>query len=152
MQAAAAAFRDAFLPFRAVPLRGTGKPEIMEAATEPGRDLRQDSELLELSNAMVRIYKERFGRGATKTKTSYADPDTIISTLEDSLTAVERSMRDLGEPLRVEEIRLFFQRASQAEFIGVVEQITGRKVRAFVSGHDVKTDVASEIFYLKPRS
>jgi uncharacterized protein YbcI len=124
----------------------------MEAVSEPGREPEELSETAELSNAMVRIYKERFGRGATKTKTSYADRDTIISTLEDSLTAVERSMRDLGEPLRVEEIRLFFQRASQAEFVGVVEQITGRKVRAFVSGHDVNEDVASEIFYLEPRS
>ena len=124
----------------------------MEAVTQPEPVPPQQSELAALSNAMVRIYKDRFGRGATKTKTSYADADTIISTLEDSLTSVERSMRDLGEPLRVEENRLFFQRASQAEFVGVVEQITGRKVRAFVSGHDVHEDVASEVFYLVPRS
>jgi uncharacterized protein YbcI len=31
-----------------------------------------------------------------------------------------------------------------------VEQITGRKVRAFVSGVDTRQDVSSEVFYFEP--
>ena len=108
------------------------------------------SELLELSNAMVRIYKDQFGRGPTKAKTNYADDNTLVSSLENTLTPAERSMRDMGDPQRVEETRLFFQRATRAEFIGTVEQITGRKVRAFVSGMDSENDVATEVFYLHP--
>jgi hypothetical protein len=34
--------------------------------------------------------------------------------------------------------------------VEAVERITGRKVRAFVSGMDTRRDVASELFYLKP--
>jgi hypothetical protein len=45
---------------------------------------------------MVRLYKELFGRGPTKTRTSYAGPDT----LEDSLTAAERNMLALDAPAR----------------------------------------------------
>ena len=45
---------------------------------------------------------------------------------------------------------MFFQHASDAEFTGTVEEITGRKVWAFVSGVDTGRDVASEVFYLEP--
>ncbi|MEA2377538.1 MAG: hypothetical protein QOD13_1445, partial [Thermoleophilaceae bacterium] len=35
------------------------------------------------------------------------------------------------------------------DFRESVERITGRKVRAFVSGIDTDTDVSSEVFYLE---
>ena len=111
---------------------------------------RQGLELQELSNEMVRLYKDLFGRGPTKARTNYAGPDTLVSTLENSLTPAERNMLDLGEHQRVREIRMFFQHASDAEFTGTVEEITGRKVWAFVSGVDTDKDVSSEIFYLEP--
>jgi uncharacterized protein YbcI len=107
-------------------------------------------ELQELTNAMVRLYKDLFGRGPTKARTAYADPDTILATIQNSLTAAERNMVDLGEHQRVREIRMFFQHASEAEFTGTVEQITGRKVWGFVSGIDTDCDVSSEVFYLEP--
>jgi uncharacterized protein YbcI len=111
---------------------------------------RQGLELQEVTNAMVRIYKEQFGRGPTKARTNYAGPDTLVSTLENSLTTAESSMLSLDEHQRVREIRLFFQHASERDFVDAVEQITGRKVRAFVSGTDTHRDVSSEIFYFEP--
>jgi uncharacterized protein YbcI len=107
-------------------------------------------EVQELTNAMVRLYKELFGRGPTKARTDYAGPDTVVATIENSLTASERNLASLGEHQRVREIRMFFQHASEHEFEETVEQITGRKVRAFVSGIDVAHDVSSEVFYLEP--
>jgi uncharacterized protein YbcI len=107
-------------------------------------------ELQELTNAMVRLYKELFGRGPTKARTDYAGPDTIVSTIQNSLTPAERNMIELAEHQRVREIRMFFQHASDTEFRNTVEQITGRKVWAFVSGIDVAEDVSTEIFYLEP--
>jgi uncharacterized protein YbcI len=104
----------------------------------------------ELSNAMVRIYKEQFGRGPTKAHSVYAGPDLVICTLEHSLTPAEHRMVQLGEHQRVRDIRTFFQHASEQEFVGAVEQITGRRVRAFVSGTDTNQDVSSEVFYLRP--
>ena len=50
------------------------------------------------------------------------------------------------------DVRLFFQHATEREFIETVEQITGRRVRAFVSGIDVEQDISSEVFYLEPLS
>jgi uncharacterized protein YbcI len=124
----------------------------MDQTQQPriGHADRRGLELQEITNAMVRLYKELFGRGPTKARTNYAGPDTLVSTIENSLTPAERNMIDLGEDQRVREIRMFFQHASEPEFTGTVEEITGRNVRAFVSGVDTAKDVATEIFYLEP--
>jgi len=117
---------------------------------QSGAPPQEQSELSLLSNEMVGLYKHLFGRGPTRVKTSYADENLIVSTLEDSLTPAERSMARMGEHQRLEETRLFFQQASRGDFIRTVEGITGRKVRAFVSGMDSEKDVAAELFYLEP--
>jgi uncharacterized protein YbcI len=121
-----------------------------ETQAHVGHSDRQGLELQELTNAMVRLYKELFGRGPTKARTDYAGPDTLVATIENSLTPAERTMVDLNEEQRVREIRMFFQHANERDFIETVESITGRKVRAFVSGMDTTHDVASEVFYLEP--
>jgi uncharacterized protein YbcI len=107
--------------------------------------------MVEVSNGMVRLYKDLFGRGPTKTRTSYAGPDLIVSTLENSLTRIERTMAEAGEHERLRDLRMHFQHMSEDDFVGTVEEITGRKVRAFVSGMDTRNDVSSELFYLEPR-
>jgi uncharacterized protein YbcI len=124
-----------------------------EAAQEqPGTsEERQGFQLSELSNAMVKIYKEQFGRGPTKTVTNYAGPNVLITTLENSLTPAERRMAEMGEHQRLRDTRMFFQYATVPEFVETVERITGRTVRAFVSGIDTEQDVSSEVFYLEPR-
>jgi uncharacterized protein YbcI len=103
-----------------------------------------------VSNAMVRLYKEHFGRGPTKARTSFAGADVLITTLENSMTPVEQKLAQMGENERLRDVRMFFQHATEAEFRETVEEITGRKVRAFVSGIDTMQDVSSEIFYLEP--
>jgi uncharacterized protein YbcI len=105
--------------------------------------------LLNLSNEMVKIYKEIFGRGPTRTRADWAGRDAVLCTLEDSLTPAERKMAELGEHQRLREMRTFFQHACESDFRGSVEQITGRRVRAFVSGIDTEKDVSSEVFYLE---
>jgi uncharacterized protein YbcI len=126
----------------------------MEDLTRPsmGHADRQGLELQEITNAMVRLYKELFGRGPTKARTNYAGPDTLVATIQNSLTPAERAMINLGEDQRVREIRMFFQHASEGDFSETVEQITGRKVWAFVSGTDTAKDVSTEVFYLEPVS
>jgi len=104
---------------------------------------------LTVSNAMVKLYKELFGRGPTKVRTNFAGPDAIICTLENSLTPAERSLVAMGEHQRLRDMRMFFQHASETQFCDEVERITGRKVWAFVSGIDTEKDVSCEVFYLE---
>jgi uncharacterized protein YbcI len=104
-----------------------------------------------VSNAMVRIYKEQFGRGPTKVRTNFAGPDILICTLQDSLTQAEQNLVKLGETQRLRDVRMFFQYASEDQFRNAVEELTGRKVQAFISGIDVCEDVSVELFYLEPQ-
>jgi len=107
--------------------------------------------LMEISNTMVRLYKEQFGRGPTKARTYWAGPDMITSVLEGTLTPAERNLAQMGEHERLRDTRMFFQYATVREFCEPVEQVTGRKVRAFVSGIDSVVDGLSiEAFVLHP--
>jgi uncharacterized protein YbcI len=103
----------------------------------------------QISNDMVRLYKSLFGRGPKRARTNFAGPDTIIVTLEGSLTPAEQTMADLGEHQRLRDIRLLFQYAREQDFRELIERNTGRRVRAFVSGMDTANDVACEVFYLE---
>ena len=103
-----------------------------------------------ISNEMVAIYKAHFGRGPTRTRTHWAGPDIVIVTLEHTLTQTERKLLALGEPARLRDLRMLFQYAEAETFCEPIERLTGRKVRAFVSGVDVHADVATETFVLHP--
>jgi uncharacterized protein YbcI len=123
-----------------------------------GADQRQDgssngserSPMLEISNAMVRLYKDAFGRGPTKARAQFAGPDTLVVMLESSLTVAERNLVAMGEHQRLREARLFFQYALEDQLRGIVEQALGRRTVAFISGIDTQRDVAVEIFTLEP--
>jgi uncharacterized protein YbcI len=119
------------------------------SAPEPAVD-QQPSALAEISREMVRLYKEQFGRGPTRARTSFAGPDTVLCTLEDSLTPAERRLVEMNEHQRLRDVRLFFQHASEPQLCAIIETALHRKVRAFISGIDTRSDVSAEIFYLEP--
>jgi uncharacterized protein YbcI len=106
--------------------------------------------LANISGAMVRLYKEQFGRGPTRVRTDWAGPDTLVTQLWDTFTPAERSMARMGEHERLREVRLLFQYATEDEIRRPVEEVTGRQVIAFISGIDTKADVALECFVLAP--
>ncbi|MDQ2631567.1 MAG: DUF2294 domain-containing protein [Actinomycetota bacterium] len=110
----------------------------------------QTSVRAEISREMVRLYKEQFGRGPTKAKTDFAGPDVVLCTLEDSFTPAERRLAEMGEHQRLRDTRLYFQHATKDEFIGTIERILSRRVRAFNSSVDTHTDVSVEVFHLEP--
>jgi uncharacterized protein YbcI len=121
---------------------------VSDAPAPPGR---VPSMLTELSNEMVRLFKEQFGRGPTTARAAWAGPDVIAVVLENTLTPAERNLVRLGEHERLREMRTFFQYAGVTEFCEPVERLTGRKVRAFVSGTDTAVDGLSvETFVLYP--
>ena len=107
------------------------------------------SKRAQISREMVRLYKEQFGRGPTKARTDFAGPDIVICSLQNSLTPAERRLVEMGEEQRLRDLRLYFQHATEAEFREVIERVLERTVQSFVSGMDVRTDVSSEVFYLR---
>jgi uncharacterized protein YbcI len=81
--------------------------------------------LVDISNEMVRIYKDQFGRGPTKVRTNYAGADTLVCLLEHTFTPVERNLQAMGEHQRLRDIRSFFQYAESARFTAPIERILG---------------------------
>jgi uncharacterized protein YbcI len=112
--------------------------------------VRGQSPLAQISTAMVRIYKEHFGRGPTKVRSAYAGPDVVVCVLEDTLTAPEITLKELGELGRLRELRMVFQYSLDDQFKAAVESILQRKVKAFISGMDAQSGIASEVFVLEP--
>ena len=106
---------------------------------------------MQISNEMVRLYKEQFGRGPTKARTNWAGPDVLLTMLEDTLTQAERNLVKLGEHQRLRDFRMFFQYSNVPSFCEPVERLTGRKVRAFHSSIDTLSGgMAVEVFVLHP--
>jgi uncharacterized protein YbcI len=115
-------------------------------------DVQQRALTAEISDAMVRLYKDVFGRGPTRARTEFAGRDTVICSLWDTLTLGERSLVEIGQDDRARETRILFQYVRSQDFVGIIEKNTGRKVIGFVSGMDVHADVAAEVFYLGGRT
>ena len=123
--------------------------EQTDQAVRPRPDAQQ-SLLLQVSNEMVRLYKDLFGRGPTRARTDWAGPDTLLCTLRDSFTPAERNLAKMGEHQRLRDTRLFVQYATQEEFAPAIERVVDRKVVGMVSGVDTHEDISTEVFYLKP--
>lgn len=104
-----------------------------------------------VSNAIVRLHKEHFGRGPTHARSHFAGPDALTCVLEDVLLPVELKMIEVGEEARVRDSRVSFQVATAGDFIAEIEAIVDRKVRAFGSAVDTATNVVFENFVFEPR-
>src|SRR4051794_18612318 len=109
------------------------------------------SPMASISAEMVRLYKEQFGRGPTKARTSWSGRDMIVVLLEDTLTPAERNLVTLGEYQRLRDTRMLFQYSFVRQFCEPVERLTGRVVRSFISGIDAEAGGTSlEVFVLHP--
>src|SRR3954447_13804380 len=102
---------------------------------------------LEISNEMVKLHAQYYGRGPTKAKT-YITDDLVAVVLEETFTRAERTLVDRGEVEAIQQIRRRFQQQMSAEFIAIVEQATGRRVRAFMSETNLEADISVEVFLL----
>jgi uncharacterized protein YbcI len=100
-----------------------------------------------ISNEIVRLQAEYYGKGPTKAKTYIVD-DLVVVVLEESFTRAEKTLVERGEREAIQQIRRRFQQHMAESFISIVEQATGRRVRAFLSETDVDQDVSVETFLL----
>lgn len=100
-----------------------------------------------ISNAVVGIHSRHYGKGPTKAKTYLID-DMVVCVMQDVFTTVERTLIDAEKGELVREVRSSFQQTLRHEFTDAIEQITGRKTRAFLSQIDWEADIAVEVFLL----
>jgi uncharacterized protein YbcI len=101
-----------------------------------------------ISNAITKLQHDHYGRGPESVST-VVGYDHIICFLENTFMPVERTLIDAGEIDAVRQTRLAFQRAMESRFKNTVEEISGRKVRAFLSQVSLNPDIAVEVFVLE---
>jgi uncharacterized protein YbcI len=100
-----------------------------------------------ISREMTRLHAEYYGRGPTRVKT-YIVEDLVVVSLEETFTRAERTLVERGEKDAIQNIRRRFQQQMKEDFTAIIEQATGRKVRAFLSETNLEVDVSMEIFLL----
>jgi uncharacterized protein YbcI len=109
---------------------------------ERGRGLRA-----EISNAMVGLKKEFYGKGPTKAKT-YINENYIFCVMQGGLTRNEETLLAAGQHELVRDYRLKFQAAMAAPTTEAIERITDRKVIGYHSQIVFEPEHAFEIFVL----
>jgi uncharacterized protein YbcI len=102
---------------------------------------------LAISNLVVKLVSDYTGRGPTKART-YLNDDLVTVVLRDTLTKGERSLVRDGEGELVLSVRLAYQQTMRGDITAGIEEVTGRKVLAFLSANHMDPDIAIESFIL----
>src|SRR3954452_14710449 len=102
----------------------------------------------DISNAVVRLVREHFGKGPTQAKTLVHD-DVVVTVLRGGFTHAEQTLYKAGKGEIVEEGRRAMQDVFEREMRAAVEQLTGRRVEAFLSANHHEPDASVEIFLLR---
>jgi uncharacterized protein YbcI len=105
--------------------------------------------LTAISDGLVALLKEYYGRGPTRTKTYYED-DLVVCLLRGGFTRVEKTLLDGGRSTAVIQQRMAFQEVMRDRFEAVIEEATGRRVIGFMSGNQQDPDMICEVFVLAP--
>jgi uncharacterized protein YbcI len=104
--------------------------------------------LAAISTSIVGILRDHYGRGPMKAKT-YALDDIVVVVMRGSgFTPLEQTIMDSGQPDRVIAMREDFQRVMAERYKQKIEELTGRKVLAFLSQAHVEPDITMEIFFI----
>ena len=104
--------------------------------------------LAAISTSIVSILREHYGRGPMKAKT-YALDDLIVVVMRGSgYTPLEQTIMDSGDGGRVVAMRHDFQHMMSKQFTETIEELTGRRVLAFLSQAHVEPDLTMEIFFI----
>ena len=105
--------------------------------------------LTAISDGMVALLKEYYGRGPTQAKTYYQD-DLVVCLLRGGFTRVEQTLLAGGRGQAVIQQRMEFQEVMRDRFAAVIEHATGRRVIGFMSGNQQAPDMICEVFVLTP--
>jgi uncharacterized protein YbcI len=105
--------------------------------------------LTAISDGMVALLKEFYGRGPTRAKSYYQD-DLVVCVLRGGFSRVEQTLLEGGRGVAVIQQRMEFQEVMRARFTEVIEDATGRIVIGFMSGNQQDPDLMCEVFILGP--
>jgi uncharacterized protein YbcI len=105
--------------------------------------------LTDISDGIVALLKEYYGRGPSRAKSYYED-DLVVCLLRGGFTRVEQTLLTGGRGASVIQQRMDFQEVMRERFQAVIEDATGRGVIGFMSGNQQDPDIMCEVFVLAP--
>lgn len=109
----------------------------------------QGEQLAAVTNGIVQLFREYYGRGPNKAKSFLLDEYIVVCVLEDTMTTVEETLVKNGNGHMVRQVRLTFQEAMADQFKGVVERAMGRRVATYHSQLTMEPDMGFEFFVLE---
>jgi uncharacterized protein YbcI len=101
----------------------------------------------ELSNAMVGLHRELFGRGPAEAKSTVSG-GIAVCMMSDVYTALERRLIEGGREEEVINLRLSHQRLCEDQIKRAAAEALRRPVLAALSSFHVDPDLAVEVFLL----
>jgi uncharacterized protein YbcI len=123
----------------------------MEHIQSPDAGSRAGEQLAAVTNGIVKLFRDYYGRGPTKAKSYMLDDRILVCVLEETMTRVEKTLVDSGHGAKVREVRLTFQEAMAHEFKQCVRETMGRDVVAYHSQLTLEPDLGFEFFVLAPQ-
>jgi uncharacterized protein YbcI len=100
-----------------------------------------------LANELGKLIADFTGRGATRSR-AFIDQDVVVCVLEDGATKAETHLIAAGKDELVRRQRDALQHAMESQLVAVVERLTGRSVRKFLSGSSMLGEDSVEVFIL----
>jgi uncharacterized protein YbcI len=103
-----------------------------------------------ISQAIVRIHADHYGKGATQAKT-YVWDNVVVCVLRDVLTVAERTLIAADRADTVRDVRTIFQSSLEGTFRTAIERLTGRRVHSSMAQVDPANGLGVEVFVLEPQ-
>ena len=120
----------------------------VESDSETPRSLGGGRLLAAISTRIVAILREHYGRGPTRAKTYVLDDLIVVVMRGSGFTPLEQTMMDDGGAERVVALRHGFQVLIGDRYKLAIEELTDRKVIAFLSQAHIEPDLTIEIFFM----
>ena len=99
----------------------------------------------DIGNAIVSLLSRRAGRGPTRAKTTLTAELALVA-ISDWLTTAEKTLMSNGHEEIVLNGRAALGEDIRSEATTAVEEITGRRIVAYFTGHDPAANAAVVVF------
>lgn len=105
--------------------------------------------LAAISNAVVRIHKQFYGKGPTKARSHFSE-SVLVVVLERGLMRSEQTLCERGQTEAVVHARLAMQRSIEPEMRAAIETELRRPVRSLMNAVDPHNELEVVLCVLAP--
>lgn len=105
--------------------------------------------LVEISNRVVGLFRDFSGKGPSGCKTYWAGDDLLVILLRGGFTVAEQTLYEGGHGRSVRDSRHALQDTLEVRLTVLIEELTQRKVVAFMSTSHQDPDLQAELFVLE---